>query len=386
MGSIRHLKMEIRNILRFRFLFIMAILIMVLAAVVLIIGFLASRQFDNYNGPPVVPLKEGGGESPWFRQKFWTRTGNRESITVKGKTIYADNPFYWNLMSIVDEKRNLELKPDNFINPASVDLLLSLMDQEIDYYLNFASNIASWQDYRTDLAWQGLENVYELFFLKNNEANLGALAEVAMFRKGIDPETLEKSFINIPAEQRLERIDRAEENLNMLTDIVVNNNFPQYIDLRIRMAEDQIKSIRESIAIQEKTIIDNPSQEEHLSQYIEQMKKEITVIETTTIPMLEYRLARNIVPGLPTWQNTAILDLEDSRNQLAYLLPMMTEEEFNKRQGGDKFALGSFYSAYPYFPGQNTYEEYVATTQRRVDALNLSIIVAQKSWTPTGRI
>ncbi len=58
---------------------------------------------------------------------------------------------------------------------------------------------------------------------------------------------------------------------------------------------------------------------------------------------------------------------------------MMTEEEFNKRQGGDKFALGSFYSAYPYFPGQNTYEEYVATTQRRVDALNLSIIVAQKS-------
>ncbi len=123
-----------------------------------------------------------------------------------------------------------------------------------------------------------------------------------MFRKGIDPETLEKSFINIPAEQRLERIDRAEENLNMLTDIVVNNNFPQYIDLRIRMAEDQIKSIRESIAIQEKTIVDNPSQEEHLSQYIEQMKKEITVIETTTIPMLEYRLARNIVPGLPTWQ------------------------------------------------------------------------------------
>ncbi len=49
---------------------------------------------------------------------------------------------------------------------------------------------------------------------------------------------------------------------------------------------------------------------------------------------------------------------------------MMTEEEFNKRQGGDKFALGSFYSAYPYFPGQNTYEEYVATTQRRVDALS----------------
>lgn len=380
MGSIQHIKMEIRNILRFRFLLIMAILIMVLAAVVPIIGFLASRQFDNYNGPPVVPLKEGAAGIALVQAEVLDPyPGNRESITVKGKTIYADNPFYWNLMSIVDEKRNLELKPGNFINPASVDLLLSLMDQEIDYYLNFASNIASWQDYRTDLAWQGLENVYELFFLKNHEANLGALAEVAMFRKGIDPETLEKSFINIPAEQRLERIDRAEENLNMLTDIVVNNNFPQYIDLRIRMAEDQIKSIRESIAIQEKTIVDNPSQEEHLSQYIEQMKKEITVIETTTIPMLEYRLARNIVPGLPTWQNTAILDLEDSRNQLAYLLPMMTEEEFNKRQGGDKFALGSFYSAYPYFPGQNTYEEYVATTQRRVDALNLSIIVAQKS-------
>ena len=128
MGSIRHIKMEIRNILRFRFLLIMAILIMVLAAVVPIIGFLASRQFDNYNGPPVVPLKEGAAGIALVQAEVLDPyPGNRESITVKGKTIYADNTVYWSLMSIVDEKRNLELKPGNFINPASVDLLLSPM-------------------------------------------------------------------------------------------------------------------------------------------------------------------------------------------------------------------------------------------------------------------
>jgi hypothetical protein len=65
--------------------------------------------------------------------------------------------------------------------------------------------------------------------------------------------------------------------------------------------------MEEQIAIHEQAIIDNPSQEESLNSIIEDLKRQIEMIKTNTIPILEYRLGANIIPGEDVWQNSALL-------------------------------------------------------------------------------
>jgi ABC-2 type transport system permease protein len=379
MGILRQIKFEIRNILKSKFLLIMAILIVAVGIAVPAIGYLTGRSNNGggiieptYRPPIVYDVENSKGD-------IWVPPGKEgyESIIVDGVTIYSDNPFYWNLQSLLYDRDNFEKNSGIFKFPASQDLMLELIELEIDYYLAFAQNIMVYYDYRTELAWRGSDSLYDKFFYEKYEEGASVLAEVAMYRRGMDETAIRAKYIDITAEKRLAAIDAADENLQMLQDIVLNNNFPKYISLRIQLENDQIKSIRENIAIQEQAIIDNPTQEEYLSQYIEELKRQIVMIETNNIPMLEYRLAKNIIPGLPIWQNTAISEIENSRNQLAYLV-IMSEEQWNENRGGGgiKAEYGGFY---PYPGSQETYQEYVAYMQRQIDNLNKTIIIAQKS-------
>ena len=120
----------------------------------------------------------------------------------------------------------------------------------------------------------------------------------------------------------------------------------------------------ENIAIQQAAIIENPSQEEYLNQIIEDLRRQIDNIRTNTIPILEYRLNKNILPGLDIWQNRALSDVENSRNQLAYLR-ILSEEEWNE-------------SYYDKQQGQ-TYADYVESMQKQIDALKQNDHHRQKS-------
>ncbi len=377
---LKQIRYEIRNILKSKFLLITSALIILLGAAVPILGLLSNRQGGNIEPTFIVEDFEArDGLAPDIDRE------GMESITVNGVTIYADNPFYWNIQSLLNEKQAMSQGGDfKFENPASVDLMLELIDLEIDYFLMFAQSITTYQDYRQELAWQGVESLYDKFFLGNSDNDIKVLVEVAQFRRGYDAEMIRTKYVNLSAVERLAAIDRADGQLEMLADIVLDNDFPKYIALRIDMARDEIVDIEANIAIQEQAIIDNPSQEDNLSQYIEQLRKQIDLIETNTIPLLEYRLEKNIIPGQDIWQNRAISDIENSRNQLSYMV-IMTEEEWNNSRGGGggpvfkEFTEYRSYDSYYYPNGQDTYEEYVASMQRQIDALNKTIIIAQKS-------
>ncbi len=372
MNFIRQIKLEIRNILKSKFILIMAILIILASVAIPLIGFLTGRS-NNGGGiiePTYIPYARDGMEKVYYASSIrypGPIYGDRgESITIDGITIYSDNPFYWNLQSLVNEKTAYEKDKNPFSSPAALDLFLGMIDEEIQYYLVFAQHITTYQDYRMELAWRGVESLYDKFFFEHNDVDAKVLEEVAMFRKGVDPESFRRKYIDITATERLMGIDKADEEITMLRNIVVNNDFPQYIDMRIAMANTDIANLEENIAIQQKAIIENPSQEEQLNQIIEDLRRQINNIQTNTIPILEYRLAKNIIPGLNIWQNNALSDVENSRNQLTYMR-IMTEEEWNNSRG-----------YYEKDQGQ-TYQEYVTSMQKQIDELNKTIIIAQKS-------
>ncbi len=379
MGFIRQIRYEVRNILKSKFLLIMAILAIVFSIAIPAISYFSQKARENPDDGIIMPTAtiyratyaEAKPIGPDYYYPGPIDKG--EPIIIDGVTIDNRNPFYWNLQSILYEKDALEKGSSPFVSPASVDLMLKLYDEELQYYLLFAKQITTYQDYRTELAWRGIESLYDKFFFEHNDVDIKVLQEVAAYRKGVDPETIRSKYIDVTSEERLAALLKAEEELALIKDIVANNNFPAYIDMRIKMAQKDIDGLKENIAIQEKAIIDNPEQEPYLDQVIKDLQRQINVIETSTIPILEYRLEKNIIPGLLIWQNNALSDMESSRNQLVYLQEQLniTEEEWNENQRGNW--------------GQNqTYAEYIEGIKQQINSTNKTIIIAQKSL-DTGR-
>ena len=66
---------------------------------------------------------------------------------------------------------------------------------------------------------------------------------------------------------------------------------------------------------------------------IQELRRNIATIEENTIPILQLRLDKNIMPGEDNWQNRAIMDIEMNRQQLTYT-EIISEEEFNQQNDG----------------------------------------------------
>ena len=255
MGILRQIKFEIRNILKSKFLLIMAILIVAVSIAVPVISLLSQRS--NNGGGIIEPTyRPVVYEEADYKGDIWypPDKDGYESIIVNGVTIYSDNPYYWNLQSLLNDRASFEKDTGIFKNPAAQDLMLGLIEEEIVYYLSFAQNITTYYDYRTELAWRGTDSLYDKYFYENYEKGAAVLAEVAMYRKGMDENAIRAKYIDITAEKRLAAIDAAEENLAMLREIVINNNFPKYIALRIQLENDQIANIRENIRSEERRV------------------------------------------------------------------------------------------------------------------------------------
>jgi ABC-2 type transport system permease protein len=88
------------------------------------------------------------------------------------------------------------------------------------------------------------------------------------------------------------------------------------------------------------------------------------MIETNTIPIWEYRLEKNIIPNDGSWQNNAIMDLENYRNQLLYIT-IVTEDVFSQ----DSYLTQQY----------GTYEKYKSAMQAQIDDANEKILIAQNS-------
>ncbi len=365
MKFLRQTKFEILHILKSRFLLVIGIIVIASAIALPVINMIAENRRqqdrDDIVRPMPMPMEIEERVFVGDRKLDW---GSNEPIIVDGVTIQPDNPFYWQISSLQHEMESTEMRRDMFSNPEVLDIVLELMNLELRYYLEFARHITSHADYRTELAMHGVEGVYEKFFYENHEMNTDHLLEASGFRRGYDPEFFKGKFINITPEERLAALDKIDENLSILYAIAENNDFPMYIEMRIQQEMDGIDRLQEQIARQEEEIIRNPAQEETISDHIQEMRRQISMIEGTRIPLLQLRLERNIIPGENTWQNRALSDIENSENQLAHMT-ILTEEKFYQEPWNVQQ-----YGSYP---------RYVQAMQQQIDELNTAILIGRKS-------
>ena len=196
-------------------------------------------------------------DRPWYPGEF-----EEEPIIVDGVTIKSDNPFFWNVKSLIDERGYMENDKGNFSSPEVLDLILEAMEAEQKFYVDLARHITEHSDYRVELAWAGRETIYDKFVHEHSHLPKEQLYEAMSYRMGYEPDMFDEKFINITPEERLAALDEIDEQLNTLYKVVETNDFPLFIDLRIEQERNNIENIKERIAIQEKIIIDDPSQEE----------------------------------------------------------------------------------------------------------------------------
>ncbi len=354
---------EMKNILRHKFLLVIAIIALAAALLAPALGMLISLFNINDGGYPIpgpIIYEKRAAMSAVYDGK-----GGGESITVDGVIITPENPFYWQIKSADDQKNNFKSMQGQFANPETLNLLLDMVDTETAFYVKCAKSVPKFGDYRADFAWVGVQKLYDKFFLEHTDAKEEALLEMLNYGKGfIDPETFKKRYLQITPEERLAALDKADDFLGKVYQVIENNDFPLYVEVSVQQQNDQIADLNAQIAIQEKAITENPSQEENLNQIIENLKSQIKVIETVNIPMLQYRLEKNIIPGDGSWQNNAINDVTNARNELVYNV-IVSEDKFKNDQG-----LIQQYKTYP---------AYVKYMQGRINDLNDTILIAQKS-------
>ena len=364
MSFLRQIKVEIKSILKSRFLLIIGILVIASSVLVPVMSFFVQKQSTG-GGGVVRPLPIA---SPAYSVVdigiAYPEMSGEEPIVVEDITILPDNPFYWQINGLMHEKESMELDKGRFSEIEVLDLALSLVDEEIKYYARFAQHITKHTDYRMELAWMVTQTIYEKFIYEHNDVPEDRLYEAVSYKMGLDPDSFKEKYISITPEQRLAALDKLEGNLNSIYKVVEDNDFPQYINLRIEQEKDRIADFEEQIAIHEESIIQNPSQEEGLSVVIEDLKRNIEIIETNTIPILQLRLERNIIPGEDTWENRALNEIEMNRNQLLYT-EIISEEEFNKERH--------------YVMQYGSYDKYVRAIQAQIDEYNTAIMIGERS-------
>lgn len=369
MKFLKQIRIEIANILKSRFLLIIGILVVAWSIAIPVISVISSAISKNGGGPGVRPLPGGiyyAKEAVAYSSSSYYGGGEGDPITVDGVTVANDNPFYWQISSAIREKEMMSTDKGRFTTPEALDLAIALMDAETQYYLHFAQYVTKQPDYRADLAWGGVQNLYEKFIYEHLDSPQDVLMEAMTSRKGMDPESFKKLYVDTTPDERQAAYRKADEALNTLFSVVEKNDFEQYINLSIQQQNDQIEALKENIAIQEQAIIDNPSQEENNNRIIEDLKRQMQDIESNAIPILRYRLEKHIVPYENVWQNTAISDVQNNRSELLYLSSSkITEEDFNKDMG--------------YKQQYGSYQSYLAAVQKQIDDLNSKILIAQNS-------
>ncbi|MGI5851924.1 MAG: ABC transporter permease subunit [Caldicoprobacterales bacterium] len=358
---LRQVKYEIKNIIRSKFILIIGILILAICIASPIISLIGQKSRTDMYYPMVARgvMTSVVYDRPWYPGEY-----EEEPIIVDGVTIKSDNPFFWNVKSLIDERGYMENDKGNFSSPEVLDLILGVMEAEQKFYVDLAGHITEHGDYRVELAWAGREIICDKFVYEHNHLPKEQLYEAMSYRMGYEPDIFDEKFINITPEEKLAALDEIDEQLNSLYKVVETNDFPLFVDLRIKQERHNIEDIKERIAIQEKIIIDDPSQEEWVSEYIEQMKNEIELIETNNIPTLEYRLQNNIIPGEDIWQNTALSNIEMNKRELMYR-KILTEEEFNR----ERYLVEQY----------KTYARYVSTMEAERDEINNQIVIAERS-------
>ena len=398
MDFIKLIGIEIKNLLKSKFLLVIGIFVLSLGLLLpvftnvvspAISKFIEKRNENKYSDTdvavtmPAIMYSSYSYSKPYYDGYYGGY--NQDPIIVGDVAIDSENPLYWNVSDLITRQNDVE----NFYmeSPAVNRFMMDMLGLQINFYSNAARYIKTYDDYRYSVAigasyggyygWGGylISNITPVdklvikYIYEYEGGDYENLKKAAMnicyaynfYEEGV----FEKMFIGITPEKRAGEIQKIDDYLKNINTIIANADFGLYIKLGIENAGMEIEQLKEQLAAQEQLIIDDPYMEEQIGWEIENIKKQIKEVENITIPMLEYRGEKNILPNTPDWQNYAINDIENNQRELGST-KIMSEEDFMREAYWNMREYGS-------------YQKYVKLQQKKIDNFQNNITVAKKS-------
>ncbi|MCL2513125.1 MAG: ABC transporter permease [Oscillospiraceae bacterium] len=420
MDFIKLIWLEVRNILKSRFLTVIGALVLSLGVLLPVftnvvspaVGKLVNKKYDEpevyaagYDGvyydapytvvmnayyPPVkttaaasVPSYEPEYTDPDTKEPVYPTENYTEffyvynygdELEADGVKINESNPFYYYILDISNAKYNAEKYAET---PETARIASEIFDLGLKFYADASRYIKEW-DFRCDVATGSY--TYLLFDEPDedfNYDNTGLLYSKYILEYDGNIENIRSVFTsishyfnsdyaNLTSEQKAEKIKKIDGVLNIIDSIIKNSDYPAYLDLRIKAEQRAMQSLYEEKARIEKEIIEQPENEEYYNNYyLEDIKRQLKYVEEITIPLLEYRKDKNIMENDGSWQNNAIWDIENNWSNVAYF-HIIPEEEF----------MQEFYY---YGREYGSYQDYLKHVEKEKAEYQNNIEVAKKS-------
>lgn len=346
MNIIKQIGIEIKNLLRTKFILIIGIFVLLIgiAFPLLTFGFEKFENEDNYYGYGYATMS----------------TGEMETYEYNGIEIGTDNPFY---SEIAYYEQNLsEMMVGMTYSDYFMSVFNGLTDEYLEFYMMYASEITTYDDYRMDVVYQANTRIVELFVLQADVENKEEFKEAVQYVTYI--EDLDE-LLALSDEEKAVKIEENEAFLDKVEEAVFENDLNAYCDCMIELERLSVESYEQQIAVQEAAAIENPDLEESASTEIERLEQEIAEIQDTTIPNWEYRKEHQLYPNADDWRNRALSELQSGNYSLSNAQNPMTEEEFNN----------DYYSKDTY----GDYDSYLEAMERQEVKAKENIAIAQNS-------
>lgn len=283
-----------------------------------------------------------------------------DDLVFDGETISTDNPQYWELRQLNEQIENLK----EYATTAADDLTLEFCQKIFDCTLTSAKKIKTHEDYRQNLTWRLTELHVEKFIFENLDKEKDDLLQAIQYRKGIDPDTLDKEYLKLTNIEVMQKLDDINGKIDTIDSIINDNDYKEYYRYEIDRQKENHEENLERIKTLENDILENPKNEEMYSEQIEGIKKSNKSIVEISIPAFEYKLDNSIIPRSGDWREEAVDQKRNAQSNLLYT-EIKPQEDFEKEE-----YLKNEYK---------TYQNYKNAMQKEIDKTTNRLFIADKS-------
>lgn len=337
---LKQIKLEINKLFYSKFMKILIGLMLVLSIVIPIISTTDLFQ-PNYYG------------------------GYRESeLEIDGISIENENIMYWEILQASESLERLQDEASTEIDDISIEYLNIMLDE----FMLISQHVKSYDDYRSEIVWSTREHLNSIFILERIDTVSIEDMQIALeqtYMYYYDPMSLKTDYYDLTQEERAVNLKNAKDALDLGHKIIIDGDHQAYFDFKRIEYEDRIIGYEKDIENLEQSIIDNPENEEMFNESIENYETQIEMVNEISLPILNFRIEHDIVPGVDDWRDTALNAKENNQRQIWYNSDIMTQAEYEDDD----------YIKYEH----KTYAEYKEAMQKRVDEATDNLQIAEKS-------
>ncbi len=296
--------------------------------------------------------------------------GHSDPVIIDGVEYDGDSDMIWEYRNLLDQQEyNQDVEYESEVSEKYITEITALMMEFLESYIPFATTDYSEDiyDYREQFSYRMRDKVVQLYFLEQEEITESALTETSMYIYYFDVTTI-LTYNDLTDVERSEKIASLEQDLSDYDSLMRENDFSKYVDLQMRSFDETIQENLNRIETLEQDLIDNPEQEEMVSEEIEGLLLNNKRIEENSIPMLLYRLENNIVIDDGSWQDKAIQSMERSQDTIVYTqseIDNASEEKFHEDQWmADRYG---------------TFAAYIESLEKQITEAQEELFISQSS-------